>query len=78
MLKQLQHMKEWSLQNQDALTKEQLCKEFAAMCDDAIAEYNAAQPSVQTDEATCPANHSAEESQASSGYCAVCGKPLRH
>jgi len=47
MLEQLEHMKKWALQNQDSLTKEQLCQSFAAMCDDAITEFLAAQPGVQ-------------------------------
>lgn len=38
MLEQLEHMKRWAQQDQSALTKEQLCKGFVQMCDDALRE----------------------------------------
>jgi len=49
MFEQLEHMKLWAMQNQDALTKEQICRAFVAMCDDAIAELAAAQPGHEAD-----------------------------
>lgn len=49
MLEQLEHMKLWAMQNQDALTKEQVCRAFVGMCDDAIAELAATQQLHQAD-----------------------------
>jgi hypothetical protein len=55
-LEQLEHMKRWSLQNQDALTEEQLCKAFVSMCDDAIAKLESAQQERAADCFYCDEN----------------------
>ena len=75
MLAQLEHMKKWALQDQSALSKEQLCQSFAAMCDDAIREITAAEQGVQSDGARCSCATPQISTLVNPGICYLCKLP---
>jgi hypothetical protein len=62
ILEQLNHMRAWTLQDQSALTKEQLCRGFLQMIDDAL-------------EIAAQQLHQAE---LLSGACPECGGSVGH
>jgi len=77
MLKQLEHMKKWALQNQDVLTKKQIRKAFVSMCDDAIAEFEAAQQGVQSDLLPCGHHKDAIVGNGITQWCVACESASR-